>query len=142
MGGSVYDEQACGGEMREKEKQNGSCAVVRGRMEEVKAAVRSRLMGDEFLPSCPIPIVTPRPGMLPRNMSGPKGLCSHSWPMLPPKGKGFPVSELSLVAMQVSNPYHHQSHDDLGGLCCHLKPWCRQTQVSAKGHGWVYGSSI
>lgn len=39
VGGSVYDEQVCGGEMRENEKQNGSCAVERGRMEEVKAAV-------------------------------------------------------------------------------------------------------
>ena len=42
MGGYCYDEQICGREMVEKEKENGSCVVERGQSEEVKAA-RSRL---------------------------------------------------------------------------------------------------
>ena len=34
---SHYDKQICSGEMVEKVKQNGSCAVERGRMEEMQA---------------------------------------------------------------------------------------------------------
>lgn len=47
--GSHYDEQIRGGK-NGKEKHNGSCAVERGRKEEMKA-VRSRLMCEVCLPS-------------------------------------------------------------------------------------------
>lgn len=60
----------CGEEMGEKEKWNGSCAVERSRMDEVKA-VKSRMIWVDCLP--PGAMVTSRsglsPGAMPRSVT-------------------------------------------------------------------------
>lgn len=62
-----YDEQVYGGETGGKERQSGSCAVVRGRSEET-TVVKNGLMLVAYLP--PRSGVTSGPELLPRTMSG------------------------------------------------------------------------
>lgn len=87
-----YDEQIRGGEMWEKEKQNGSCAVGKGRKGEMKMA-RSRLVGEVCLP--PGATVTSVLGCCQGACLGPwcyssQGLCSCLWLLLPSRAMLIP----------------------------------------------------
>lgn len=73
--------------MGEREKWNGSCAVERGRMDEVKA-VKSRMKWVDCLP--PGAMVTSRSGLLPRAM--PRSV----------------ILLQSVSVLEVSGPFCHQ----------------------------------
>lgn len=97
VGESHYDEQGCGGETEEKEKQSGSHAVERGGMEEIKADVGGLLAiqghGDIQVPGC-----CQRTGWIHDPTRARVYVAIHG-PCCPPKATKMPMFGLPPVAM-------------------------------------------
>ena len=127
VGKSLYYEQVYAGEMGEKEKRNGSCAVVRESSEAARA-VRNGLMFAACLPAgtkvmsglgCCLELCLV---LWPYHSWGP---CWHPWLTLPSRPQGCVVSW---------GPCCCWGHVDLSGLCCHQGTWWHWVWAAARNH--------